>query len=67
MTFYNYFLVPKEIRNDPDFQSQVHVVTKALGMFGGSRDFGVWEKEYPPSSEDRREKMWLWFSIIMNI
>ena len=30
-------------------------------MFG-SRDYGVWDKEYPKNSNDRQEKMWLWLN-----
>jgi len=55
---------PKELRTDPDFMTPQEFAVKALGMFGTSRDFGVWEKEYPDNSNDRREKMWLWYSIL---
>ena len=53
---------PTVIRADPDFASPLEVVTKALGYWGMSRDFGVWEKEYPSSKEERTEKMWFWFN-----
>jgi hypothetical protein len=54
--------VPPVIKPDPDFTNQpVTFVSAALGFFGMSHDFGVWENEYPDKSKDRKEKIWLWF------
>ena len=52
--------VPKEIRREPDYLTTQEFVTKRLGYWGMSRDFGVWDKEYPDNKNDRREKMWFW-------
>lgn len=51
---------PKEIRREPDYLTTQEFVTKRLGYWGMSRDFGVWDKEYPDNKNDRREKMWFW-------
>jgi hypothetical protein len=54
--------VPPVIKPDPDLSGQpITFVSAALGFFGWSHDYGIWENEYPEKSSDRKEQIWLWF------
>lgn len=54
--------IPKEVKPDPDVNVPMTVVVRRIGNFFG-RDYSVHEGvQYPSSSTDVREKMWLWFN-----
>lgn len=52
---------PTEVKSDPGM-SPVKVQVAAMGSFGGSRDFGIWENMRPSSGSDQKKTMWLWFN-----
>lgn len=52
---------PKVIKADPD-ANPVAVQVAAFGMFGGSRDFGIWLNQRPAGSSEQNETVWLWFN-----
>mmetsp|Transcript_28699 Transcript_28699/g.48162 ORF Transcript_28699/g.48162 Transcript_28699/m.48162 type:complete len:216 (-) Transcript_28699:304-951(-) len=54
--------VPEVIQPDPDFTSTATVVTKRIGRMWG-RDYSVHRgSEFPKSSEEVKQKMWMWFN-----
>lgn len=52
---------PEVIKPDPGVDPVV-VQVAALGMWGGSRDFGVWEGKRPTDNGDANKSVWLWFN-----
>lgn len=54
--------VPENIRDDPDPIGQVDIAVSRLGYFGMSRDYGIWDKERPPATDDQKKTIWLWFN-----
>jgi hypothetical protein len=53
--------VPDNIISDPDVNTTVTAVTKALGRFS-SRDYSVHKDVYPKDSTEVKQKMWMWFN-----
>ena len=54
--------VPDVIQDAPGEEEETSIVISQLGVFG-SRDYGIWKgKEVPKSSEDRKQKMWMWLN-----
>lgn len=51
---------PREIKADPPFSVTIQVVIRRIGCLWGNY-YSVYEgNEYPKTTEDVREKMWLW-------
>jgi hypothetical protein len=53
---------PQDLKPDPKSEDPVNVQIAALGTWGGSRDFGVWEGVRPDNSDDANKAVWLWFN-----
>lgn len=51
--------VPDNIIPDPDVNTTIQVVTKRLGR---GRDFSVHATPYPSTSEEVKQKMWMWLN-----
>jgi hypothetical protein len=50
---------PPTIIPDPPINAQIVAVSAALGYFGMSSHYGVWENQRPEKEADK--SMWLWF------
>lgn len=53
---------PKERQNDPDYNTTQTFAVHPLGLFGFSRDYGIYNQKCPETRFERREKMWMWFN-----
>lgn len=52
---------PEVLKPDPT-GNPVKVQIAAFGMFGGSRDFGIWENVRPTNGDEAKKSVWLWFN-----
>eukprot|EP00981_Chlorochromonas_danica_P004885 scaffold978_cov172-Ochromonas_danica.AAC.16 len=53
---------PDVIKEDPNPQNPITVQVAALGSWGSSRDYGIWENARPKTGDEASKTVWMWFN-----